>query len=360
MVRVLLAGYHGQENLGDDLTDVVALWSLVQEFGEVELHLLNFGSPPRHGQSQVQLVQEALGNLPGLRDRIKSIVPAWFDVLESTRMDLVVVDNGGLLGAGKSSFELGAIAAAKGVPFRYLCLKEYVASGFYGDFQRSVLGAAQHAIFRDEDHLRAFQAAFLQANPTVFAGIDLAMFVPALLPRRDPHGACLLFPRWNADPVNAASTQYLNGVLDRHPGRHFILMAASQQDANFFRSFWHRRNMTILSVAHTALDEICRVIASAEAAISTGRLHGVVVPLSYGVRSAFVPIGPGGENHKVTNFCREFGVPYLSGAPEDVDAFLEHGRFPESLPRDMAIRDRFARTLARLPGLSAPTWLEGV
>lgn len=358
-MRILLAGYQGQENLGDDLTDLLTICSLAHEFGDIELSLLNFGSAPRPGRSVIGLIEDIISCHPATRRHVRRLETVWFDTLDQTRFDLVVINNSSMYGAGKTNFEIGAIAQGMGIPTRYLCLKEYLAEGFYGGFQRSVLAGAHCAIFRDADHAKSLGQEFLSQRANVVIGCDMALFTATLFPRQEPHGACLLFPRWGADPSNAATVACINSLLDRNREQHFMLVAGSFQDEGFFRSFWHRRNMSILSIAHTALDEICRVIAGGKKAIAFGRHHGVVVATAYGLPAAYIAVGTGEDRtRKIVNFAAEFGIPYLASAPSDIDTFVRESDFPSGLPANSAIRHRIRTTLDYLPGLAAPSWLK--
>ena len=217
-MRVLLAGYHGQENLGDDLTDLLTVRSIVEEFGDIELYLLNFGATPRPIFSQTSLVEGIVDSSPTTRGHVRRTEQVWFDVLDQQSFDLVAVNNSSMYGSGKTNFEIGAIAQRLGIRTRYLCLKEYLSKGYYGDFQKAVPPARNAPSF---------------ATPTME---DLGEeFLKALeCPARRRHGA---------KPPSVFPCQ---GETQRHTALSAMGRRQSQQQD-------HRRDQHLLIVTATSI-----------------------------------------------------------------------------------------------------------
>lgn len=315
--RVLLLGYFGQDNLGDDIHTGFAVDFIRDRFGQdSKVYVLNQG----RGTSR------RWGGLP--TDSIRamhhesqtfSIGETWFDSIKDAEFDFVLTCNSGF--PNGFSFDVVARAIDRGIPVAHLCVKEPNAGGIVGRMASEIFEASEFANFRFGADRKSYEIS----NPMAISGVDPAFLIE--VPEVERSGRTIVAPRWSGiASYDVKQVEFMRNLISTRDDLDVCVLCSSYQDISFIE---HLSGLPIHWTFSPHLEKgpitsALELIASSDAVISLGRLHAMILAMRCGVRTAYVECDPDTSEspmrsmRKIDLLGSEFGVPMIDGT-DDAD-----------------------------------------
>ncbi len=317
-MRLLLSGYYGFANLGDE----AILAGLTRELTR-RGHLVTVlsadpvGTATRHGV--------------GAAHRTRGLVGALL------RCDALVSGGGGLLqdttSARSLAYYLGVVRAAKLLGKRVAVYGQSLGPLTPTGRRRTAQALRDvPAFWRDERSRELARELGLEDRATADAALLLAPDEPV---GADPNGPVLVTPRAGYPAYNQALARLARSLLNEGVPVAAVALHAGHDDAEV--DALRRAAPGAEAWTARAPEELLELLPRASYVVSA-RLHGCVLAAAAGVGFAALTYDP-----KVAGFAALFGAPAF-GAPVDDAALLSAARARP--PLDLAVRDAQVR-LAR-------------
>lgn len=328
--RVLLLGYFGQDNLGDDIHTGFAVDFIRDRFGpDSRVHVLNQGrgTSGRWGGFPTESIRAMHPESQSF-----SIGEVWFDSIKDVGYDFVLTCNSGF--PNGFSFDVVARAIDRGIPVAHLCVKEQNVGGIVGRMANEIFEASEFTNFR----FRAHRMSYDISNPMAISGVDLAFLVE--VPEVERSGRTIVAPRWSGvASYDVKQVEFVRNLISTRDDIEVCVLCSSYQDISFIE---HLKDLPIHWTFSPHLEKgpitsALELIASSDAVISLGRLHAMILAMRCGVKTVYVECDPDTANspmrsmRKIDLLGSEFGVPMIDGT-NDADplsraVIVDHGAF---------------------------------
>lgn len=312
MGKLLLLGYFGAGNLGDDgfVVDFLKRWQ-----GELRAHRQTCDYTAAGSRNPIEGFAEAeeIGDLLGTAISRKGLL-----TLRQSAYDAMVAPGGSLLQNATSMrsllFYLHVISRFinAGVPV-------YMLGQGLGPFKGKLAGPLAAKTLK---HLKLLTLRD-EASEKLASDLSPLLSADSLLSGRlaiesavGPYDYAVLIPKPTSEDVNEAGPQYdalieLVDSVQTFASCHVLALHAGQ-DSDCVQELTRGGRATAFSALpfQNSNSALVGLIANCQLAISY-RLHGLILAAAYGVPGLGVAYDP-----KVSAFCEEMGLPYCT--PEDV------------------------------------------
>lgn len=294
---ILLLGYFGQDNFGDEAINRATMRFLLREFGsEINIHLCNQSNYTENVTGKFEENCEGLSNF--------NTYEVWFDSINHKKYDMVAICNSGFTYG--FCLDVAMDAADKGIPLRIYSMKQPRPNGMRGEVYDYVLDKCEFAIFRIEEHYNSFNIK----NDRVVDGMDLAYFNETY-PTENNGQYVLIAPRFYNDENANKQIDFINTMADGNKNYEFRVFKSSKDDHLLAKKIENFDNLSILESQYTNIRHQVDLIKSASKIISLGRYHPLLYGLKYRIPSVYLNTGYYSDHYlmdKTKNICNEFNI----------------------------------------------------
>lgn len=295
-MKILLLGYFGQDNFGDEAINRAVMRFLINEFGnDLDIYLCNQANYTKNITGKFE---ENCSGMPSFR-----VHETWFDSISYFKYDLVVVCNSGFVYGFCLDVVLDAID--KNIPVRIYAMKQGRPEGIRGFIYDKILEKSHFTIFRFSDHYKSFNTD----NNRNIDGVDISYFNKKLNHAKEDF--ILICPRYYNDQNGFKQISIVNEIINQNKGVNFLLFNCSKDDAKISNLVDKNSNVDILNQKYTDVNEQIGIIERSNKIISLGRYHPLLFALKYQIPSMFLDTGMISScymGNKINNVCIENNI----------------------------------------------------
>jgi len=295
-MKILLLGYFGQDNFGDEAINRATMRCLLNEFGEnIHIYLCNQANHTKNITGKFEENCEGLTNF--------YTYETWFDSISYQKYDLVAICNSGFV----FGFCLDVVIEAidKGIPIRIYSMKQGRPEGIRGYVYDRIIEKSNFTIFRFSKHYQSFN----MEDKKIIDGIDISYFNKQLDSTQEDY--TLICPRYYNDENGLKQISIINEIVDKNKDKNFLLFNCSKDDAKISDIVDRKSNIDILDPCYTNVNEKIRHIERSNRIISLGRYHPLLFALKYKTPSMFLDtriILSGYMINKINDMCEENNI----------------------------------------------------
>lgn len=307
-MNICILGYFGQNNFGDEITNIITCALIRAEFGAgTNVYIINQGM----FDSREDHTAENVANLIAPFEMDLNIHAAWFDSIHTADYDVLIVNNGGFGKWFMSDIVLAA--AARKIPTRIHCVKAGRPDEPRGEAYATAIAASEYAIFRS-----IHEHASVADIPSAILGLDIAL-VPDIWDKDDQRsGKLIIAQRFSSDSnLNMMQVIYASLIASEWQGET-ILFASCQGDRDLAAKSAHIVDCDRVMILNAWEDPISsmRELTSSKAVLSFGRRHPLLFAAISETPCAMIDFKkiPDTVSVKDELPCRDHGV-YILPAP---------------------------------------------
>lgn len=293
-MRVLLVGYFGQRNMGDEMTSYAVIELAAARWGVRNFDILNLATP-----SDVD-VHDMSFMFPEYSFR-----RVWFDSVRRLKYDAAMIINSGWIHSFCLDVAMHLIDT--GVPLYVLCAKnitDLVPGGMCQRAMKDIAKKAEVFICRFGEEATATGGIY---------GLDMAELLSPPEQGRVETGTLVYCPRWfEEEDARAYSASHIQMAAEENA----VILACNPFDAKLCDDMDVRLVRGWLEPL-----EALHIIANASGVISGGRLHPVLLASSFSVPCCVLDVMHDSHNMRKLNLLeKEMGVPAVCeyGHPETI------------------------------------------
>ena len=329
-MKIVLLGYFGQNNFGDEATNRAIVKLLLDEFGDIELYLLN------QARCYFDYLDSFVKDCDGLR--ITDIQTIWFDSISSMNFDLLAVCNGGFI---DSSFchDVAIECIDRNIPVRLYSIKRPCPTG---DKRKEnleyILNNSAFGIFRT-DFERNTCNTF---NQNIISGLDIAYFIEDI--EIENNNKILFCLRENGDENNSAQIEFIKNFANQYNNKNFGIFYSNEYEKILSLNFDNIHNIQIYDYNLNDVISMVKIIKSSKQIISFGRLHPIIFSLKYKINNIYIDNGIT-RNLKLKNFCDENMINTINLSNHKDDIYDKYEKISNNVYDYSVLSDKLQKTM---------------